>query len=599
MLVVGSTSPSYALELGDAFSSAKLGKTLQYFEDPGGRLRFDDAATWQRWEQSSDASLSFGFSESAYWIRIPLSNSGARTQTLVLDVDHPFLDEVDAYIKHPEARSPEVLRNGDSRPATQRTILHSHMLFPFEVEAGETITVYLRVRSHSTMHLPLTLWSQQAFIEHDQVSSIMLGLFLGALLALGTFYVLLYIFVKEATYLHYGLLVLSLFGTYLCLHGIPNVYFWPTDVFLSDIMLVLSVLSSIVFGNLMTLTMLTVSDTRPKLALALKTLASTAVALAAISWFIPYGVAVKSLIGIAIATTMVMTYAYAVRLFDGCTIARYTLISTAVVSAGFIVMILTKTGNLPSLPITEGASHIGIVVMTILFSLALSDGINQHRVLREQAQQQLLDAQQEINDNLDQIVRERTRELESANLRLREISDTDGLTRINNRRYFDEVFKIEYKRAFRERQPLAVLLIDIDYFKMVNDKYGHQVGDECLIEVAKTILACIRRPPDIAARYGGEEFVVALPNTALDGAIRVAETINRRFDENAITARDIELKIRVSIGVACTVPASKDSADELLKRADELLYQAKENGRNRVEWIASTSGAIAALPPHT
>ncbi len=132
--------------------------------------------------------------------------------------------------------------------------------------------------------------------------------------------------------------------------------------------------------------------------------------------------------------------------------------------------------------------------------------------------------------------------------------------------------------------PISLLLLDIDHFKHINDTYGHQFGDACLIEAAKHILSCVRRPQDTVARYGGEEFVVLLPNTPLDGAVCIAELIVGRFREAKIFYAGAEIMMTVSIGVVSVIPCADLNEDHLLSKADKLLYRAKKNGRNRVEW---------------
>jgi diguanylate cyclase len=188
-----------------------------------------------------------------------------------------------------------------------------------------------------------------------------------------------------------------------------------------------------------------------------------------------------------------------------------------------------------------------------------------------------------MNRQLDEKVRERTEALEEANEKLLTLSTTDELTQLKNRRYFDQVLHIEYQRAYREKFPVAIMMLDIDHFKQLNDTHGHQFGDICLQEVARTIRASVRRPPDLPARYGGEEFVVVLPNTDLNGALTVAETIRNAVSELTVSSGNLSVRMTVSIGVASEIPEDNEhGADILLKTADERLYRAKEEGRNRV-----------------
>jgi len=161
------------------------------------------------------------------------------------------------------------------------------------------------------------------------------------------------------------------------------------------------------------------------------------------------------------------------------------------------------------------------------------------------------------------------------NLKLEEMSRTDFLTNLNNRRTLFERLEYEMKRVARTKEPLSVLLLDIDHFKKVNDTHGHLVGDKVLIEVAKLIKSSIRIT-DIPGRYGGEEFLVILPACDAQGAMRVAETLRQNVQNAEFEAG---LKITISGGIKLF---GKESADELIDAADQNLYLAKKNGRNQI-----------------
>lgn len=174
-------------------------------------------------------------------------------------------------------------------------------------------------------------------------------------------------------------------------------------------------------------------------------------------------------------------------------------------------------------------------------------------------------------------------ELETANRKLAELSVTDSLTGLFNRRHFDEVLAVEWARAHREKQPLALLMIDVDFFKNYNDHYGHKAGDDCLRNVASVLRSGSKRASDMTARYGGEEFAVITAGSDLDKARELAATLCRDVVALEIPHDQSPFgRITVSIGVAASVPEEKLTAEALLRRADEALYQAKESGRHRV-----------------
>lgn len=167
---------------------------------------------------------------------------------------------------------------------------------------------------------------------------------------------------------------------------------------------------------------------------------------------------------------------------------------------------------------------------------------------------------------------------------LRELSTTDGLTGLGNRLHFDEHFASEWRRAQRKAQPIALVLCDVDYFKQYNDRYGHQMGDACLVAVAQALAAVIRREGDWAARYGGEEFALIFADTPVGEATARVEEVRARLLERAIehSGSPGEELVSVSFGVAGVVPTESLTPEGLVASADQALYAAKRTGRNRV-----------------
>jgi diguanylate cyclase (GGDEF)-like protein len=180
-------------------------------------------------------------------------------------------------------------------------------------------------------------------------------------------------------------------------------------------------------------------------------------------------------------------------------------------------------------------------------------------------------------------------QLRATQRKLEEQSITDGLTGLKNRRLFDERLDEEFRRAQRYSDPVSLIMVDLDHFKQVNDRFGHQMGDVVLREAAACIRASIR-DPDICARYGGEEFAVILPKTHLSGALAVAERIWRELGNKIYhqevteggRAKPVEVRITASVGLAFYPSKDITSAALLVKFADEALYQAKHSGRNTI-----------------
>ncbi|SHJ97616.1 GGDEF domain-containing response regulator [Paramaledivibacter caminithermalis] len=185
-----------------------------------------------------------------------------------------------------------------------------------------------------------------------------------------------------------------------------------------------------------------------------------------------------------------------------------------------------------------------------------------------------------LEEKVDELLR-----LQKLNYKLEHLSTIDVVTGISNRRSFEATIQTEWQRAIRMNTPLSLIMIDIDHFKAFNDHYGHQAGDKCIRKVAEAISSSIQRPGDFAARYGGEEFVVVLPDTEKAGAIIVAERIRNNVESLEVkhACSGVSPYVTISLGVATLFPEKYNSAEELIRRADRALFQAKYLGRNRIE----------------
>jgi diguanylate cyclase (GGDEF)-like protein len=200
------------------------------------------------------------------------------------------------------------------------------------------------------------------------------------------------------------------------------------------------------------------------------------------------------------------------------------------------------------------------------------------------------------------VVRARVRthlELKEARDLLEQLASVDALTGIANRRRFDLCLDQEWRRAVRGRHWLSLVLLDVDYFKKYNDRYGHARGDECLASLAQALAATCRRPADLVARYGGEEFALVLPEAEPEGARLVVRAVLARVQELALehAASPCGPHVTVSLGVVSLVPAEGDAALEVLKEADRLLYEAKEGGRRHGVHLDRVTGVKERIAP--
>ncbi|MEG4391362.1 diguanylate cyclase [Microcoleus sp. BROC3] len=199
-------------------------------------------------------------------------------------------------------------------------------------------------------------------------------------------------------------------------------------------------------------------------------------------------------------------------------------------------------------------------------------------------------AEQQLT-GLNRQLQQQKQQLETVNRALQYLATYDSLTEVRNRRSFNEYLDTEWRRLAREEAPLSLIMCDIDYFKLYNDTYGHQAGDECLRQVASVLQHSVKRSADLVARYGGEEFAVVLPNTDIQGATCVAEMIGQQVRSLQIVhaKSPVSEYVTLSLGVACCIPAPMSQPATLIAIADEALYRAKKAGRDRVS-VATFEG---------
>lgn len=571
--------------IGENFEQKELGRGLNFHIDKtAAPLDATDSAkqvlevlSTDQWQISEQDSLSFGFSPAPRWILFGVSNGTSGVRDLLLEISNPYLDFIDIFQVSNQGAVISHSSLGDKDPAIERPILHANFLAPLSLAPGEESRILIRVQTSSTNRIPITLWDHQHYISADYYRTLFKSVLYGVFIAISAYYLLLFVYLREKAYIYWSFCILGILFVVVSLDGTATALLWPGNTSLSDYFIILGICGTTGASSLFSKDVLNLKE-RPALRLSMNILLAASALLLLASFFAPYHAVLKLALVFALIVAVAQIIVYLIRLFDGYEPARYIIIAMVFACTGIIITILTASGRLPSTFIGANAVGIGATLAVLFYSLALSNRMNLDRALRVTAQARLA-------HDLDTMVRDRTEALQEANKKLLVASTTDGLTGLLNRRHFDELFDTEYRSAYRQKQPITLLMMDADHFKDLNDTYGHPFGDLCLRLIADEITGCLNRPPDICARYGGEEFIVVLPNTSLDGAVQVAETIRRKIAETPVQGEDTSVHLTLSIGVACTIPTELGNQEQLLHQADQGLYQAKQRGRNRVEYV--------------
>ena len=581
-----------AVHLPPGVTSRALGAEVFVLEDAGGRLSLAEvrsrSADFRPAPVQGTAALNFGYSPSAWWLRFDIEAAPAVPRDWLLEVAFPTLDSVEFF-----GPGGEHLSTGDRLPFSRRPLAHRNFVFPLHLSDAGTSTVWLRVASEGTLTIPLHLWQAETFWPESLAGYSVLSVYFGMLLALALYNLLLWFSLRDQTYLTYVLFAASMAIGQLSLNGLGNQFLWPDWPVWGNLAFTAGFAAAGLFGALFTRGFLETRRNVPRLDGAVIGLAALFALCILLALIAPYRLAaiLTSLTGVTFSLVAVIAGLRCWR--KGHPGARTFLFAWTVLLVGVAIVGLRNINVLPTTFLSFYAMQIGSALEMLLLSFALADRITGLQRDKDAAQNEALAAKQKLvfalqrsEAALARRVAERTEELEVANARLRDnerqlqvLAHTDTLTGLANRLLFDARLQQSMQTARRTNGLIALLLIDLDHFKAINDSYGHAIGDEVLRCAADRFRATVREV-DTVARLGGDEFAIVL--TGL-GSGADAEHMAKKVVANLgepMRVLGLPLQIGVSVGVALFTSSDLTPA-ELLNRADQAMYKAKDAGRGR------------------
>ncbi len=591
LAVPGTPAAAAVTELQPGRDEVALSPHIGYHHDGDASDRPADAL--RRAREGGFAPLpggnpAFGFQRGAFWFHATVVNHDAAEPRWLLVQQYPLSDEIDLYVHYPDGR---VLHHasGDTLPFGARSIRYRHPNFMLDLPVGEPVDLLVRVRSQSSMQVPLVLYTPTAFTEVSRDAQFAIGLYYGILLALFFYNLVLWLTLRDASYFWY-LFHIGAFGLVLfCLNGLGFEYLWPGNTWLADKSVPLSISLALVGMHQFARVFLELRQRWP---------AGNRVSMAAIVLFVLFGIAavwvpyrtITQVVSLAVLASIVwISLVSIVVLRRGYGPARLFLLSWAMFLGGTAVFTLVAFGMVPKSFLTEYGVQIGSALEMLFLSIALS---HRYAVLRNENERIVGEA----NLQLERKVAQRTQDLrgalvqlEEAHARLRDSSRRDGLTGLYNRTWFHEAFERMLLECNRDRRPLSLLMIDLDHFKSINDEHGHLVGDDCLRAAAHRIAHALRPYDALLARFGGEEFVVALPGQDLRAAVAVAEALRQALVATPCESHGCTIRVSASVGVHTIEPGTIDDIDDAFQVADQALYLAKANGRDCVRTSISAA----------
>ena len=561
----------------------------------------DVTAPGADWQAIDRRSPNFGFTSHAYWFRFQIANAGSIALDRYIEMPISFMDHV-RLVQQVNGQTVQEYDTGDEKPFAQRPVVHQNFIFPVQVHPGSN-QFFFRVESSGTVEAPLRIWEPSAFQVANQREKLAQGMVIGTLLVMVIYNLFIYFGTRDKNYLYYIFFALSYLLFQYSLTGYTYAYLWPESVWWNRVTIPLFICTTEMTVALFCNSFLRIQSNSLWMHNVLRAIMLGTGAMALLSMVLPYHVAIRIGTGLAIPTAAFCLGLGYWRWWRGDHFARLFCVAWTSALIGVMVLTAGKFGIISSNFWTENAGQIGTLGLVVLLSFTLVDRINHDRASRIAAQaaaleheraarasqEALITAKEEANRKLEQRVEARTldfnstlEQLQQANVQLQRLSMTDGLTQLHNRASFDIAFADEFKRATRHKSHLTVMLLDLDHFKRVNDTWGHLAGDACLQAFARLLQPRLHRAGDMLARYGGEEFVVLLGESQPANALNLAESFRRAVEQLLVEFEGESLRFTVSVGVVCGIPQGQDAPQDFLAAADKALYQAKQNGRNRV-----------------
>ncbi len=535
-----------------------IGQHTDILQEAAGELTLDAAIAEHangRFVAATDSVLTFGIGARPVWIHFNVDNPTPGALPLRLSIETPWLDRIEIYLRH-DGKTTPLHRLGDSLAYAQRPLDSRYFALDHAFEPGIS-EVYLRVQTPDPMVVPIYLNSQAQSQAREKQQDYSFGFLYGFLFALIAYNAMLYSGLRDTRYLLYALYLAMfvLMNASYTGHGFK--WLWPEQLtwaqWSNPILMLLYGLSGLLFA----LRFLDMRRGFPRVYLAVIAFMSVFSGIMLLALLLGHQAhALLAAFTFVFLFTLIMPALGVLAMRAGQKPARYFLLASLAAMLGAVLTTLTVWGLVPYSIWGFRAVDVGILLDATLLALALAA---RFRI----GQEEKLSAER--------------------------LARIDPLTGIDNRRAFYDKSTPVWQLALRHQRNLALILLDIDQFKKINDTHGHACGDEALVATARAIMKTIRQQ-DVAARWGGEEFILLLPETDLQEATALAERLRGAIAAVRIPHADQEVSFTASFGVAQREDHHTTLA-ALISAADHYLYQAKETGRNKVGFVLAPDTA--------
>ncbi|OUS24423.1 hypothetical protein A9Q99_24765 [Gammaproteobacteria bacterium 45_16_T64] len=584
-----------------------LANNVEVYSDRTKNLALEELTSTfysEQFARLSSENSGFGYTQDWVWYRIGLRNIELEKITLILEVRFPLLDHVEGYVVSQDTKKMTIVQRfdfGDRFVFDERVIKTPYFTQPIYFEE-EYVTLYLKVNTKSPTMLPIYLGSYDAYIENATYRQWIMGIVYGIAIALVFYNIVLYLSLKDRVHLYYALFTLSLFMYFACVDGFAY-RIWPTNVIWQEKAHIYIIYLTLIFSILFSRLFLGINE---KITHAFRSTNGLIFIVTFSMLATPFLEQMHASIIMSLVVVFIITYELFLgisRMKDGAPMADFYVV---IWGSLIVVTIFNVFASFSFLfPFEQMLSFMKAisVVQLILLSIGVGYKINAMRdkqIRAEQharrfsqearkAEKKALDAQIESNKQLENRVSERTLQLQEAmeelshvNKKLTTLSEVDGLTGLYNRRKIESEYDRIVLEVIQRNKRIGFLFVDIDHFKRFNDTYGHDVGDECLRQVATMMKQFGEKYHLAIGRLGGEEFVLIDMYSDVSQLTRIAENFRDAVAKEKLIHNGRELAITVSVGGYIPSKDNQQNRSFVMREADDALYHAKEQGRNCV-----------------
>ncbi|MDO6572488.1 MULTISPECIES: sensor domain-containing diguanylate cyclase [unclassified Gilvimarinus] len=514
-------------------------------------LTIDQATTDLRWQEFQPRDNNQGISDKHYWVRFSLHNPEPEDRVEILSTETSYLDHMAVYLRRDSESNFQSHSLSDREPFSSRPVFYRTLALPIVLPAGTKTEIYIQAyhTKADSLTMGFKLESPSRFATRQQQEHLSFGLFYGALSIMALMASIFAITLKQRNAAYYALFLLSSIVFWLMLNGLGFQYLWPEAPWWHNegfhLVYLIFVICALQFSKSF-LQLQLLSPHLNVVFIAIQAVAGTGIIIRLIGFYEPI---LTLSYGLLAALALILPVASFAVWRKGLDYALWSLLAWLIYAAGLILSLISAATPLFNWGMTP---LFYVQIAALLETLFLMIGLSKWLIQLESERQQAITQASE-----------------------------DPLTGLGNRRRLQIAFTQLKDRMAIDQRPAYVLMIDLDYFKQVNDNYGHEAGDQVLKDVGRLLLRTCR-DSDVVTRYGGEEFAILLRASEIDSVIQIAERIRIEFESTPTQYNSSKIAHTLCCGIAEVMNIeSQPSVQDMMRHADAALYQAKAAGRNQ------------------